>query len=37
MYKYKEKKTNEQKLDYDTHNDSIIRSMSAAPTIESSA
>jgi len=24
-------------LDYDTHNDSIIRSMSAAPTIESSA
>ena len=27
---------NEQKLDYDTHNDSIIRSMSAATKIESS-
>ena len=34
--KIKTKQMNKE-LDYDTHNDSIIRSMSAAPKIESTA
>jgi len=37
--KYKEKKMKQMNIeyDYDTHNDSIIKSMSAAPKTESSA
>jgi len=34
---YKEKQKMNKELNYDTHNDSIIRSMSAEPKIKSSA